>query len=208
VDVIDIASEQGDDGLTLVVASCNGAPEADVEFVDGQYLVEVRTTQEWDTGNECADLVTITIDPDLDAFEVVDQSSNDVFPYPPVPEIVAPSVDIEGQWRMIEVNGAVVEVGVNTIEIPMFEITSRFLSGQLGCNTGGAELLIDGNQVRAFLESTAELCSNPDGSEEMIPTERVLRFMLESEDGFSVELTGDIMTWVDDSDALRFTRDS
>lgn len=185
-----------DDGLGLGVASCNGAPEATVsDLIDGQYLVEVRTTQQWERGNECLDVVVINVDMSLDSFEIIDLTSGDVFPYPPVIEAVPPSVDIDGVWQMVEVNGEQVEVGVNTIEIPKVEIEAGFLSGRLGCNGGGAELLIDGAQVRGFLESTAELCSIPDGSEEMVLTERIFSSMLTSGDGFNVERAESKMIW-------------
>ena len=198
------------DGVGLGVASCNGDPVAVVsDLIDGQYLVEVRTTRAWEVGNECLDVVIIGADLSLDSFEIVDLTSGEVFEYPPVEPDVAPAVKMDGTWRMVEVDGEPVEVGVNTIKIPEFTIEAGFLSGELGCNSGGAELLIDGDQVRGFLESTAELCGIPDGSEEMVPTERILSSMLNSTQGFLVERDGDTMTWTDESsNELRFKRSS
>jgi hypothetical protein len=185
-----------DDGISLGVASCNAAPDATVsDLTDGQYLVEVRTTQKWERGEACLDVVMIDVDPALARFEIVDLANGKVFQVPPVVEDLPPSVDMDGVWRMIEVNGEQVEVGVNTIEIPEVEIEAGFLSGRLGCTGGGAELLIEGARVRAFLQSESQLCNLPDGGDEMVLTERVLSSMLESEVGFDVQRTGSTMVW-------------
>jgi len=194
-----------DDRVMLGVASCNGAPEATIsDLTDNQYLVRVRTTQEWERGEDCGDLVTIDVDPALDKFEIVDLTSGKVFAVPPIVEDIPPSVDMEGVWRMIEVNGEQVVAGVNTIEIPEVEIDAGFLSGQLGCNGGGAELLIDGSRVRGFLVREEQLCSIPDGGDEMVLTERILSSMLDSDVGFDVERLGSTMEWRAGADRVIF----
>ncbi len=194
------------DGLWLEVASCNGAPVATIgELIDGQYRVEVRTTQQWDRGLECLDAVRFEVDNPPAVFEIVDASSGDVFVFPLVAEPVPPQVDIDGTWRMIEVNGEPVEVGVNTIEIPEITIEAGFLSGQFGCNGGGAELQEAGQRIKAFVvESETALCTIPDGSDEEIATERILFEMLT--EGAGVQVNNGVMTWQQDASQLVFKR--
>ena len=180
------------DVLSVMVGSCNGAPEAAVvELGLGRYEVEARTTQPYDAGQDCGDVVEIPVDPDLDSLEVIDRVSGDTFLWPENPVVV---VDIDGTWRMVEVNGEQVEVDVNTAEIPEITIDAGFLTGNLGCNNGGAELLQDESTLEApFIESTEELCTLPDGGEAMVPTERTLVQLLG--DGATVERRDDRMTW-------------
>ena len=185
------------DGPVLVIASCNAAPEVTAsDLLDqNRYEVEVRATTDWDRGNECADAVALELDGAPVQFEIVDTKSGRSFPFPPEPEAVVVAVDLDGAWQMTRVNGALVEVGVNTIEIPRITIEAGFLSGRFGCNGGGAELLVDGASVRGVVESTAELCSIPDGAEEMVPTEGVLTSMLSR--GTTVQRDGTEMIWSD-----------
>lgn len=190
--------------VQLSVASCGGAPEADVaDQIDGRYSVEVRTTQSWDRGNDCADLIEIAVDPDLKSLEIFDTKRGVVFELPK--RQVADALDIDGVWRMVEVNGEAVAIGVNTSKTPEIEIQAGFLSGQLGCNRASAELLRDGTHLRsAGLESQAELCGIPDGSEEMVLTELTLRKMLESADGIELTRTDRQMIWVSGSNQVVF----
>ncbi len=194
------------DEVSLGVASCNGAPVAEVgELIDGQYRVEVRTTQAWERGNECLDAASFVVENPPPMFEIVDASSGEVFPVPPIAEPLPPQVDIDGTWRMIEVNGEPVEVGVNTIEIPEITIEAGFLSGQFGCNGGGAELQEAGERIKAFfVESEEELCTIPDGSDEEIATERILFEMLT--EGAGVLVNDGVMTWQQDVSQLVFKR--
>ncbi len=191
------------DVLSVMVGSCNGAPEADVvDLGDGRYEVEARTTQAYDSGRDCGDVVRIPIDPNLDALEVVDRVSGDTFRWPEVPVAV---VDIDGTWRMVEVNGDRVVVGVNTTEIPEITIDAGFLTGNLGCNDGGGELLQDESILEApFIESTEELCTLPDGGEAMVPTERTVVALLG--DGATVERSDDRMTWRGEAGTVTFDR--
>lgn len=189
--------------IQLNVASCLGAPEAAVvDQGGGRYEVEVRTTQSWDRGNACADVIEIAVDPGLQSLEIFDTKRGVVFelPKPPLPK----RLDIEGRWEMVEVNGEAVEIGVNTGVIPLIEIEAGFLSGTFGCNAGGGEVLFDGEVLRiAGLASTSHLCGIPDGSEEMVLTERTLVSMLESE-GASVTRNGEVMTWSAETDRILF----
>jgi len=191
------------DVLSVMVDSCNGAPEADVvDLGDGRYEVEARTTQTYDSGEDCGDVVQIPVDPDLDALEVVDRVSGETFLWPEDPVVLA---DIDGTWRMVEVNGGRVEVGVNTAEIPEITIDAGFLNGNLGCNNGGGELL-QGEAIleAAFIERTAELCTIPDGGEVMVPTERTLVELLG--EGATVERSDDRMTWRGEAGSVTFDR--
>lgn len=194
-----------DDMVSLSVASCNGAPIATVaELERGRYRVEASTTQDWNRGQECADGVNIEVAENLAVVTIEDAVGGETFTFPPLEGPGPPEVALDGTWQMIEVNGEVVEVGVNTIEIPEITIDAGFLR-RLGCNGGGAELLIEGSMVRGVLESTTELCSIPDGSEILVPTERILVAMLESDDGAFVERGRDTMIWTKGGDALKFT---
>lgn len=181
--------------VELGVASCNGSPRAEVgDLGDGNYEVRVRTTQEWDVGEDCGDLVTISVDKGLDELVLTDLTSGEVFDVPSqIPPVV--ELDIDGSWELVEVNGEPVAVGVNTEVIPLIEIQAGFLSGNLGCNGVGVELLLDGNRLRGFgLEGTAEQCGIPDGSETMVLTERTLSSLL-SEPGAEITLIDDQMLW-------------
>jgi heat shock protein HslJ len=189
--------------LSVMVDSCNGAPEADVvELGDGRYEVEARTTQAYDAGHDCGDVVEIPVDPNLDSLEVVDRVSGDTFLWP---EDSVAVVDIDGTWRMVEVNGDQVEVDVNTAEIPEITIDAGFLAGILGCNNGGGELLQDGSTLEAaFIESTQELCTVADGGDAMVPTERTLVQLLG--EGVTVERSDDRMTWRGEAGTVTFDR--
>ncbi len=203
VSVIDVRRlEPG--AVTLTVASCNAAPEASVTGpVDGRYRVDVRTTKDWERGNACADLVEVAVDPTLRTLEIHDEKSGEVFGVP-APAVDEP-LDIDGLWEMVVVNGESVLVGVNTEETPAIEIRAGFLSGNLGCNAVGVELLQDVDVLRAFgFEGTEELCGIPDGSDEMVLTERILRTMLESGDGVEVTRSNGQMTWLQGSNQVVF----
>jgi heat shock protein HslJ len=113
---------------------------------------------------------------------------------PPAP--ASPAIEIAGTWWARTVDGESIDVHVNTAEIPWFEITGQTIKGSLGCNRGGADYVLDGTVVVASqLESQAQLCSIPDGSDVMVPTERILRELLTSSAGFEVSVDGDTMVW-------------
>lgn len=205
---VDVASANlaGPGVVGLGVSSCNGAPQAEVEDLgEGHYSVRVRTTQEWDVGEACGDVVTIAVDKKFDQLEITDLTSGRVFDLPSqVPEAV--ELDIDGEWEMVEVNGEPVVLGVNTEQTPIIEIQAGFLSGNLGCNGVGVELLLDGNRLRGSgLEGTAQQCGIPDGSEVMLLTERTLSSLL-SDPGAEITLIDDQMLWTRGGENAVFAR--
>lgn len=63
----------------LMVASCNGAPEATVYETDGRLEIKVEATQDWDRGDECADAVTIQVEEGFGVLEIRDRTSGREF---------------------------------------------------------------------------------------------------------------------------------
>ncbi len=205
VDVLAVEWDQAGQ-VTLVVDSCNGAPEAILtEFVDGTYRVSVQTTQSYDAGNDCADLVKIDVDPTLESFTISDMVSGTVFQLPAVPIDPSDEIEIDGVWKMTEVNDVAVEVGINTEQIPELEIDAGFIAGNFGCNTAGGETVRDGTAMFPMLvEGNEELCTIPDGGAQMVPTERALLDLFAS--GFEIGQTGNEMVWTNGSNTVRFQR--
>lgn len=181
----------------LVVASCQAEHDVvQTDLVDGRYTVVVERTSRGLAGADCADIVEIPIDPDLESFEIEDLVSGEVFGWPTEPP--PPPVTIDGQWRMTHINGELVEVGVNTALIPEFEIEAGYLSGNFGCNGGGGELLLDGTRLRGIVGGDEEGCPNAE-------TERLLLEMLNSDEGVRVTVNADSeMIWQRGSDELLF----
>ena len=71
------------DTLVVTVDSCNGAPSADVrDLGDGRFEIETRTTQGYDAGQDCGDIVEIPVDPARDSFEVIDRVSGTTYLWP------------------------------------------------------------------------------------------------------------------------------
>lgn len=190
--------------VQLGVASCQAEHDVVVsDLIDGRYSVAVERTSRGLRGADCADIVEIAVDPTLQSFEIEDLVSGDVFPWPTT-EPPPPPVTIDGRWQMTHVNGERVEVGVNTQSIPEFEIEAGFLSGNFGCNGGGGELLLDGTQLRGVVGGDEELCTVP-GSDDLVPTERVLLEMLNSDEGAMVTVNADsMMIWRRGGDELIF----
>lgn len=191
--------------MQLGVESCNATHEVVVTSpIDGRYTVLVERTSPGSPGDDCLDIVEVAVDPDLETLEIEDLISGEVFPWPTT-EPPTP-VSFEGRWAMTEVNGEPVEPGVNTQSIPEFTIDAGFLTGNFGCNGGGGELLLDGTQLRGFVGGDEELCTTPD-SDELVPTERLILEMLNSNDGATVTLVGDeAMIWQRGNDELVFQR--
>ena len=102
-----------------------------------------------------------------------------------------------GDWRLASVNGEEIVVGVNTESPALITIDATSVSGDFGCNGGAAELidLGDGRLQGQMLESEEQLCSIPDGSEEMVLSERAITSLLESAAGFTITGDSDQMTW-------------
>lgn len=202
VDVLDVEWNTPGE-VTLIVDSCNGGPEAVVtDLVDGRYTVNVRTTRSYPSGNDCADLVVVAVDPTLASFEVEDLGSGTVFA---LPEGSPAPVDVlDGTWRMTDVNGAPVAVGVNTSQIPEIRIDAGFLTGDLGCNSGGGEILRTDDVVMVVVESTEEQCSVPDGGDEMVPTEQTLVELFA--EGALLDLQADTMTLSGAAGSVTFVR--
>lgn len=191
--------------VLLAVNSCGTEPEAEVtEVRPGVYEVEVRKTQRGFPGSDCLDLVEFTVDPSLASVEVIDEVGGEVFSVPSMEE-PEPTADVEGVWEMVEVNGEAVVLGVNTAAIPRFEIRGGLLSGQLGCNNASWELLVGADSIRgAGGEGDAQLCEIPEGSGQMVATERTMSTILGSDEGADVERDGDQMTWRTPSDTVSF----
>jgi heat shock protein HslJ len=107
-----------------------------------------------------------------------------------------PAIEITGTWWARHIDGEAIEVDVNTAEIPWFEITDQTIRGSLGCNRGGAAYVLHGTVIVASqMENTAQLCAIPDGSDVLVPTERILQELLTSSAGFEVSVDGDTMLW-------------
>lgn len=107
-----------------------------------------------------------------------------------------PAFDITGTWWAVQLDGEPIEIDRNTTELPWFEISDSTIGGNLGCNDGGGSYRLQGNRlVASDLVSEAALCAIPDGSDVMVPTERILRELLTTGSGFDVTVDGDTMTW-------------
>ena len=116
-----------------------------------------------------------------------------------------PTSDIAGIWWAVELDGEPIEIGRNTAELPWFEIDASTIAGNFGCNAGGGSYRLQDTRLRVSnLESEQELCGIPDGSETMVPTERVLREMLAST-GATVEVSDETMTWTGAGHTITFT---
>ncbi|MEM9132823.1 MAG: META domain-containing protein [Actinomycetota bacterium] len=103
-----------------------------------------------------------------------------------------PSFDVLGFWWAVEINGEPVEIGVNAAEAPWLEFTGTDVGGSFGCNNGGGEYTLQGDQLRTTeIVSELQLCSIPDGGEEMVPMERALVQLLGSSE---LSRDGDTLT--------------
>lgn len=169
----------------LAVSSCNQDPFVDEleETVPGTYEVLVRTRLP-DNGNECADGVSIDVDPTHETITIVDRKSGETFDLLGTGE-PAP-LGLNGTWRMTTVDGGhLVVVGETTAQIPEITISagqeSGVISGNFGCNNMTIDVTFAGDTITGrpeTREGTAELCAIPDGSEELVLTERSLLEML------------------------------
>jgi len=184
------------DLVQLAVDSCNAEHLVVVsDLTDGRYTVGVEQTSDGLPGADCADVVGFGVDPDLDTFEVEDLVSGEVFEWPP-PRFIA-AVEIEGRWRMTQVNGEPVEVGVNTIEVPQIEIEDGLLRGRFGgCDTPDVlELLVEEDRILAVSSGAFPICSLSEDGDELVPTERILRNILGSPGGATVSVNDPVMVW-------------
>ena len=182
--------------VSLSVDSCNQNPEvAELEETEpGVFEVLVRT-QLPSTGNDCADGVSIDVDPELQSIVIVDRASGESFSLgtgEPAP------IGLNGIWRMTTVDiGFPVTVGETTAEIPEIMIRAGeeagVISGVFGCNRLSIEVTFTPDTIRGrpeTLEGTEELCSVPDGSEELVLTERILLELLSGDEPAEVFLEG------------------
>ncbi len=168
----------------LAVNSCNQNPVVESDEVEpGVYEVLVRT-QRPGTGQDCADGVTISVDPAQPTITIVDRSSGESF------ELLGTGepgpLGLNGVWRMTTVAiGEPVEVGVTTSEIPEITIeamaSTGVLFGNFGCNRLSIDVTFEGDTITGLpetLEGTEELCAIPDGGEQLVLTERSLLDLL------------------------------
>lgn len=116
-----------------------------------------------------------------------------------------PALDVTGTWWAVSLDGEPIEIDRNTAALPWFEIGDSAIGGNLGCNDGGGSYRLEGNRLIASdLVSEAALCTIPDGSEVMVPTERILTELLTSDAGFDVTVAGDTMTWTGANHTITF----
>lgn len=185
--------------VSLLVGACNQEPFVDEleQTAPGTYEVLVRTELK-SNGDECADLVSIAVDPDHEALTVVDRVSGETFEMfgsgEPAP------LGLNGVWEMRTVDSRSVRAGGNTETIPEITISateeSAVLSGNFGCNDQSIEVTFEGETLIGrpdTLEGTEEFCSIPDGSNELVLTERTLLELLSGEP-VSARLSGDRLT--------------
>jgi len=75
IEVIE-ATDLGSGEISLLVSSCNAAPVGTLtEQLLNEYLVEVEATQDWDMGEDCADLVTVFIGDNISNFVIEDAAT-------------------------------------------------------------------------------------------------------------------------------------
>lgn len=180
----------------LSVNSCNQNPEvAELEQTEaGVYEVLVRTRLAG-TGADCLDGIVIDVDPELQSIVVIDRVSGDSFSLgtgEPAP------LGLNGVWRMTIADAMPVIVGETTAEIPDIMIrageNAGVVSGVFGCNRLSIEVTFTPETILGrpeTLEGTEELCSIPDGSEELVLTERTLLKLLSGEEPAEVFLSDD-----------------
>ena len=185
--------------VRLLVASCNQGPYLDeVDQPDpGTYEVLTRT-RVGNTGDDCADLVELDIDPAHRTVTIVDRVSGHTFELlgtgQPAP------LGLNGVWRMTTVDiGNPVAAGRTTREIP--ELTIRadedagVIEGNFGCNERRIEVTLTADTITGrpeTLEGGTEQCPGPGGgSEAMVLTERTLLELLSGDRPAEVYLDGD-----------------
>lgn len=183
-DVIEaFRSEPG--AVALTVGSCNRQPFVD-EFEQtepGTYEVLVRT-QLANNGEDCADGLTIEVDPEQPMVVIVDRVSGERFELLGTGE-PAP-LGLNGVWRMVTVDiGNPVTVGETTAEIPEVTISggeeSGMISGNFGCNEYSVDFTFVDDVLTGqpeTLEGTEEFCEIPAGSGELALTEQSLLELL------------------------------
>lgn len=174
--------------VALSVGSCNQNPfVAELEETQpGTYEVLVRTELPGN-GDDCADGVTIDVDPGLSTITILDRTSGEVFNVLGNGE--GGPAGLNGTWRMVTVaDGEPVEVGVTTEQIPEITITADastgVISGNFGCNDFSIDVAFDGDTIIGqpeSLEGTEELCAIPDGSNQPVLTEQTLLNLLSGE---------------------------
>jgi hypothetical protein len=184
--------------VDLAVGSCNQDPFiAEVEQTEpGTYEVLVETEGP-DNGEDCADRVTMNVDPDHPTVTIIDRASGQSFDLlgtgHPAP------LGLNGVWRMTTVAiGRPVTVGQTTAEIPEITIRaeeeSAVFEGNFGCNHLSIEVAVTTDMVTGrpeTLEGTEELCAVPDGSDQLVLTERTLLDLLSGRRPAHLYLSGD-----------------
>lgn len=174
--------------VSLAIRSCNQDPFVDEleETIPGTYEVLVRKRLP-SNGDDCADGVSIDVDLSHETLTIIDRVSGKTFALlgtgKPAP------LGLNGTWRMTTVDiGNLVVVGETTAEIPEISIKageeSGVISGNFGCNSLTIEVTFAENTIAGrpeTLKGTTELCSIPDGSEELVLTERSLLEILSGE---------------------------
>lgn len=184
--------------VSLSVDSCNQDPfAAEVDQTDpGTYEVLVRTRLRND-GEDCADGVTIEIDPSHSTVVIIDRTSGQSFDL--LGSGLPAPLGLNGIWRMTTVDiGHPVTVGRTTAEIPEVLIRageeSGVIEGNYGCNHLSIEVTFTTDTVTGrpeTLEGSQELCAIPDGSDQLVLTEQTLLDLLSGEQPAQMYLSGD-----------------
>ncbi|MEM9563906.1 MAG: hypothetical protein AAGA93_14895 [Actinomycetota bacterium] len=186
------------DSVRLLVASCNQGPFVDeVERTEpGTYEVRVGT-RIGGTGDDCADLVSVAVDPDLATLVIVDRVSGRRF------ELLGTGLPaplgLNGVWRMTTVDiGTMVSVGQTTAEIPELSISvdeeSGVVEGNFGCNDLRIEVDVGPDTIAGRPETLTggtERCPVGGGSGDEVVTERSLLELLTGGRPADLYLDGD-----------------
>lgn len=116
------------------------------------------------------------------------------------------TVDVDGTWTLVAVDGERIEEGVNTRDMPVLRLTGGQLLGDFGCNRGSATYEQSGTTVTFTLgDTSAELCSIPADADELVLSERALVAVMDGEEA-SVDITGDDMVWTSPTHVLTLQR--
>lgn len=182
------ANRTAPDTVELALGACNPTNlEVRVEQTEPD-TYEVRAIAEGATQDDCGSIVEIDVDPALDTVTVIDRRSGETFTLLGSGE--AAPLGLNGTWRMVTVAmGEPVVVGRTTAEIPEITIeadeTSGVISGNFGCNVQSIEVVFSGEDTLAglpeTLEGEQELCTIPDGGDQLVLTERTLLDLLSGE---------------------------
>lgn len=101
-----------------------------------------------------------------------------------------------GIWWVETIDGYEVEWGRYAASVPWVEFSTATISGNLGCNAFGADVMTDDSRVVLENGFKAEAdCSEPNDAENLMWSEQVLARFLDQQDGFEVRVTDQLMRW-------------